>query len=90
MSLDESVCEELLNVRTVVEIPVSDSCIPSKSDVMDWPHFNKFPLEKCNVPSSSHQLVVSPTVSFLTIITLAVDQTTELNVNGGSISPQKR
>ena len=46
MSVDGKVHEELLGVRTVREIPVSNSCIPSKNDVKDWPHLRDIDLSE--------------------------------------------
>lgn len=37
-SMDNKVSEELLDVRTVVQIPVSSSCFPRKNDVSIWAH----------------------------------------------------
>lgn len=37
-SMDNKVSEELLNVRTVVQIPVSSGCIPRKNDISNWAH----------------------------------------------------
>lgn len=33
-------------MRTVAEIPLSDSSIPSKSDVLDWPHLKSIDLSE--------------------------------------------
>ena len=38
MSVDGKVSEELLNVRTVEQIPVAVSCIPRKEDISNWSH----------------------------------------------------
>ena len=37
-SMDESTTVELLSVRTVQRMPISESCIPKNGDVKEWPH----------------------------------------------------
>ena len=46
MSMDGHVCEELLNVRTVAQIPVPNSCIPKKEDTVGWQHLSDINLMK--------------------------------------------
>ena len=46
MSMDGSVCEKLLNVRTVAQIPVPNSCIPKKEDIVGWQHMSNIVLSK--------------------------------------------
>lgn len=45
MSMDESVAVELLNVKTVDQMPISSSCIPKPEDLARWPH-----LEDIDIP----------------------------------------
>ena len=44
MSVDGIVSEELLNVRTVEQIPVAVSCIPRKEDISNWSHLRDIDL----------------------------------------------
>ena len=44
MSVDGIVSEELLNVRTVEQIPVAVSCIPRKEDISNWSHLRNIDL----------------------------------------------
>ena len=44
MSVDGKVSEELLNVRTVEQIPVAISCIPRKEDISNWSHLRDIDL----------------------------------------------
>ena len=44
MSMDGKVSEELLNVRTVEQIPVAVSCIPRKGDISNWSHLRDIDL----------------------------------------------
>ncbi|XP_048586408.1 uncharacterized protein LOC116604491 [Nematostella vectensis] len=47
MSQDGMVESELLNVRTVKEIPVSSSCIPRREDVEQFTHLRSINLQEC-------------------------------------------
>ncbi|PFX16313.1 hypothetical protein AWC38_SpisGene19421 [Stylophora pistillata] len=46
MSVDGKVSEELLNVRTVEQIPVAVSCIPRKEDISNWFHLRDIDLQQ--------------------------------------------
>ena len=46
MSVDGKVSEELLNVRTVEQIPVAVSCIPRKEDISNWSHLRDINLRQ--------------------------------------------
>ena len=41
MSMDNKVSEELTNIRTVEQIPVSSTCIPRKHDISNWPYLRE-------------------------------------------------
>ena len=47
-SVDGKVSEELLNVMTVEQIPVSVSCIPKKGDISNWSHLRHIYLPELN------------------------------------------
>ena len=49
MSMDNKVSEELTNVRTVEQIPVSSTCIPRKDDISNWPHLRDVELLESRV-----------------------------------------
>ena len=49
MSMDNKVSEELTNVRTVEQIPVSSTCIPRKDDISNWPHLRDVELLESSV-----------------------------------------
>ena len=49
MSMDNKVSEELTNVRTVEQIPVSSTCIPQKDDISNWPHLRDVELLESSV-----------------------------------------
>ena len=49
MSIDNKVSEELTNVRTVEQIPVSSTCIPRKDDISNWPHLRDVELLESSV-----------------------------------------
>ena len=46
MSVDGKVSEELLNVRTVEQIPVAVSCIPRKEDISNWSHLRDIDMQQ--------------------------------------------
>ena len=48
MSVDGEVSEDLLNVRTVEQIPVAVSCIPRKEDISSWSHLRDIDLPQLN------------------------------------------
>lgn len=49
MSMDNKVSEELTNVRTVEQIPVSSTCIPRKDDISNRPHLRDVELLESSV-----------------------------------------
>lgn len=46
MSVDGKVSEEILNVRTVEQMPVVVSCIPWKKDISNWSHLRDIDLQQ--------------------------------------------
>ena len=48
-SIDDSVEVELCNVKTVVNKPISTSCIAKREDLVRWPH-----LRVIDIPSIEH------------------------------------
>ena len=48
-SIDDSVEVELCNVKTVVNMPISTSCIAKREDLVRWPH-----LRGIDIPSIEH------------------------------------
>ena len=46
MSMDDKVSEELLNVRTVEQIPVPLICSPLRDDVFNWSHLRDIKLSE--------------------------------------------
>ena len=49
MSMGNKVSEELTNVRTVEQIPVSSTCIPRKDDISNWRHLRHVELSEFSV-----------------------------------------
>ena len=48
-SMDNKVSEELTNVRTVEQIPMSSTCIPRKDYISNWPHLRDVELLESSV-----------------------------------------
>ena len=51
MSMDESVTVELSSVRTVMHMPITESCIAKKEDVENWPHLRDIELRQLDITS---------------------------------------
>ena len=45
-SMDDKISVELPNVRTVDQMPISESCIAKKGDIHKWPHLRDVPLQE--------------------------------------------